>query len=106
MKIGGYARQHYGKHSGMVGKTSGTSSREQRQKRGLLGVGGEKVNGICGRILVGFERTTDQDVLNQVSIFYRYWRGDGHDMHIETEGKHLGTITSELTGVGEISKPV
>jgi hypothetical protein len=33
--------------------------------------------------------------------------GEGVDMmHMETEGKHLVLITSELVGVGEISNPV
>jgi len=27
-------------------------------------------------------------------------------MHVETEGKHLVVITSELVGVGEISSPI
>ena len=32
--------------------------------------------------------------------------GEGVGMHMETEGKHLVVVTSELVGVGGISNPV
>lgn len=78
MKVRGYARKHHGKHSGGVGKTLGTNSREQWQRgRALLGTGGEESNGKGGRILVDFGRIIDQDILNQIvyrlQILVREW---------------------------------
>jgi hypothetical protein len=73
-------------------------------RKGLLEVGSEEVNRKSCRILTGFWRATDQDAPRCLS-FTGIGKGAGM-MHIETEGKHLVVITSELVGVGEISNPV
>lgn len=82
-EIRGYGRRHYGKHSGGVKKTLGTFSRARAKKGELLKAGDKEVNRKGGRFLVDFGRTISQDVLNRMSIVYRYWRRSGM-MHMET----------------------
>jgi len=70
-------------------------------KGGLLELGGEEVS---GKGFGWFWGTTDQDVPTSCLSFTGIGEGVGM-MHMETEGKHLVMITSELGGVGEISSP-
>ena len=50
-------------------------SRAKAKKGELLTAGDKEVNRKGGLFLVGFGRAIDQDVLNCMSIVYRYWRG-------------------------------
>lgn len=81
MKIRGHGRQHYGKHSEKGKENIRHKFSRAMARKGLLEVGGEEVYGEGGRIPVGFGRTIDQDALNQMSIVYRYWQGNGHDAY-------------------------